>query len=216
MIKLLLKIPFLRSRIVKEVFKITAPDAEEAPKLEYKFSDSQGQKYYKYIADGTMPLVRCNELQTRLLEMESRISRESLLNFSKALKRYAENKDFLKVAMLVGELEKRIDILYDPEATMRMLCGLYIREDQMKTAHLWNPALEEEKFQQIMADNQNGNLSFFFQMSSISDHFEFLNTSDTESQALWSEPVIQNLLKQTRRFDQMILETLNLTSKRGL
>lgn len=214
MIKLLLKIPFLRSRIVKEVFKITYIDQDESAKLEYKFTDSKGNKYYKYLRDELLPYKRYEQMQIRLLEIESRIGRESLLEFSKVLKKFAENKDFLKVAQYIGELEQRLELLYDPELLMRFLSGIYIREDQIQTAHVWNPTLEEEKFHRLMEDNENGNLSFFFQQCSIENHVNFSNTSDIDLQTLWSEPMMQILQKQTRRFDQMISETWSSFFKR--
>jgi len=209
LIKQLLKIPFLGKRLANEIFDVKYIDKNENLKLEFKFK-AGGKKYYKYIKDDQLPLPRFHEMELRLLEIESRISRETLFNFSKALKKYAEAKDFINVASLAGEFEKRLELLYDPELLVRFLCGLYIREDQIKNADVWNQRIEDEKFNEIMKENENGNLSFFFQQSNLRDHVGFSNTSDSESENLLSEPIIQNQLKQSRLFNQMIL---NLISK---
>lgn len=212
-IKLLLKIPAFRRLLVFEAFKISYSDTEEMAKLEYKFSDSAGHKYFGYIRPEWMPIQRYEQMQLRLLEIESRISRESLLNYSKAQRLAAEKKDFVAVAQLVGELERRLDVLYDPELLMRLISGLYIREDQIKTAHIWNDSIEDEKFKQLVKDNEGGSLSFFFQKSGLMNHVRLLDGSNGNSANILTEPVIQNQLKEVRLFDQMILEASNFLSK---
>ena len=110
------------------------------------------------------------------------------------------------VARLAGELQQRLELLYDPETIMRMLCGMLIREDQIGSAHIWNQKVENEKFEQLMADNENGQLGFFFQKSNLMSILKLTNTSDLD----WvtQEKVIQNQLKEVRLFDQRLSREL--------
>lgn len=205
-LKFLLRFNFFRKSLLRAAYHVKYSDIDEMAKLEFAFSDSKGKKYYKYIREDFLPLERYEQLQIRLLEMESRISRESLLEFSKVLKKYAENKDFIRVALLIGQLEERLNLIYDPELMMRLLSGIYIREDQVRTAHIWNGTLEEEKFKQLMKDNDNGSLSFFFQKSDLMKHLRFQNTLNIESEILLTEEIIQNQNKEARLFDKMVTE----------
>jgi hypothetical protein len=113
---------------------------------------------------------------------------------------------------LVGELEKRLDVLYDPQLMMRFVSGLYIREDQMKTSHIWNDAIEEEKYKQLMEDNESGSLSFFFAKSDLMSHVRSSDGSSTDSQKLLTEPIIRNQLKEVRLFDQMVKDVMSSIS----
>jgi hypothetical protein len=102
------------------------------------------------------------------------------------------------------------------------MCGLLIREDQIKTAYVWNQDLENEKFEQLMADNENGKLGFFFQQTNLGDHVSFSSSSDSGlvnlMQEMMNEKMIQNQLKTVRAFDQMlkkVLEGFKLRSSSG-
>jgi hypothetical protein len=211
-IDLLLKIPAFRKALIQKAFKLTYVDRDEWAKTEHAFTDSKGRNYRRYIRPEWMPLARYEQMQIRLQEMESRIGRESLLEFSKAQRAAAEKKDFITVARLVGELEKRLDVLYDPQLMMRFVSGLYIREDQMKTSHIWNDAIEEEKYKQLLEDNESGSLSFFFAKSDLMSHVRFSDGSNTDSQKLLSEPIVRNQLKEVRLFDQMVKDVMSSIS----
>ena len=53
------------------------------------------------------------------------------------------------VGHLVGALEDRVNLLFDPVLMVRFISGVAIREDQVETAHVWNEDIEEEKFNEI-------------------------------------------------------------------
>lgn len=214
LINFLIRFKSFRTALVYRAFQITYSDTDEASKLEYVLTDSTGKKYYRYLRDEWMPLFRYEEMQTRLLEIESRVSRETLLLFSKTLNKSAEAKDFLLVARLAKELEDRIELLYDPRMLVRFLSGILVREDQI-SKHTWNRRIEEEKYKQLMADNEGGQLSFFFQKCNLTKYVRFSNSSSSGSEFL-TEPVIQNQMKQATLFDEMIekiLDTLEHTSQ---
>lgn len=211
MIKLLLKIPFFRKQLVKAAFDMTyfAKEGEDAAKLQYVLSDSKGRKYFEYIRTEWLPLQRLEQMDTRIKEIESKIGRESLKLFAEVLEESANKGKLTLVARLAGELQERLNLLYDPETIMRLLCGMLIREDQIGAAHIWNQRVENEKFEQLMADNENGNLSFFFQMSSLKSILKPTTTSDSDWEQVTQEKIVQNQLKEVRLFDQMLMGISN-------
>lgn len=206
MIKLLLKIPYFRKQLIKEAFAFTyfAEQGEDIAKLKYVLTDTKGKKYYEYIRTDWLPLQRLEQMDIRIKEVDAKIGRESLELFAKCLEAGARKGDLLSVARLAAELNERIKILYDPEVMMRMLCGMLIREDQIGSAHIWNQVIENEKFKQLMSDNENGNLSFFFQKTNLKSILKSTTTSDSDWETATGEKIIQNQLKEVRLFDQMI------------
>jgi hypothetical protein len=206
MIKLLLKIPYFRKQLIKIAFDSTylAKEGEDAAKLKYVLTDSKGVRYYEYIRTDWLPLQRLEQMDTRIKEIESKIGRESLELFAECLEQAANQQKLTLVARLAGELTERLKLLYDPETMMRMLCGMLIREDQIGAAHIWNQRTENEKFTQLMTDNENGQLSFFFQKCNLKSILKSTNTSDSDWEQATSEPIIQNQLKEVRLFDQML------------
>lgn len=207
LINLLIKFKSFRTALVYRAFQITYTESDEVSKLEYVLTDSTGKKYYRYLRDEWMPLFRYEEMQTRLLEIESRVSRETLILFSKALNKAAEGKDFLLVARLAKELEDRIELLYDPRMLVRFISGVLVREDQIGK-HTWNRRQEEEKYNQLIADNENGQLSFFFQKCNLTKYVRYSSSSSSGSEYL-TEQVINNQMKGATLFDQMIEKISN-------
>lgn len=206
MIKLLLKIPYFRKQLIKIAFDTTylSKEGEDAAKLKYVLTDSKGVKYYEYIRTDWLPLQRLEQMDTRIKEIESKIGRESLELFAECLEQAANQQKLTLVARLAGELTERLKLLYDPETMMRLLCGMLIREDQIGSAHIWNQRTENEKFEQLMSDNENGQLSFFFQKCNLKSILKSTNTSDSDWEQATAEQIIQNQLKEVRLFDQML------------
>jgi len=206
MIKLLLKIPYFRTHLIKYAFDATylAKEGEDAAKLKYTLTDSKGNKYYEYIRTDWMPLQRLEQMDTRIKEIDSKVGRESLALFAEVLEQSASQNKLVLVARLAGELQQRLKLLYDPETMMRMLCGMLIREDQIGSAHIWNQTIENEKYNQLMSDNENGQLSFFFAKCNLKSILKSTTTSDSDWEIATQERVIQNQLKEVRLFDQML------------
>jgi len=212
-VNLLLKNPAFRRELVFRALSTAYIDKEQNAILKLAFTDSKGRKYFRYIRDELMPLQRYEQMQVRLLEVESRISRESLTLYAQANRKMAEKKDFIGVATLCSELEERLNILYDPEIMVKFLSGILIREDQVNTAHIWNNEFENEKADFLMKDNQDNNLSFFFRSLNLERYVIFLDTSNTD---LMTEPIIQNQLMEVKLFDTMIKKVLISLSQQSL
>lgn len=219
-VKLLIKSAKFRNELLKYTFDMSrpVPDGDEVAKLDYILSDSKGRKYFRYIRPEWLPYSRYEQMQVRLLEIESRVSRETLKLYAEAAKKAATKGDLITVARLAGELDQRLEMLYDPELFMKFLCGMLIREDQIKSAHIWNPSIEKDKYETLLRDNEGGELSFFFQKLNLSDHVKFSGSLSSGLEML-DERVIQNQLKEVRAFDQMlqmVSDTLSQKSPDGV
>ena len=211
-INLLAKIPAFRKAVLLYAFNVQYGDSKEEVKLDYRFTTSSGKKYYTYIKPDFIPIARWNEIETRLMEMNSRVNRETLSEFSKTTKVAAERGELLTVARLMGELEERIDMLYDPHALIRIISALYIREDQIESAGVWNDRIEDSKFDDIKKDLESGSLLFFSISEDLRNVLTFSDTS-TGDYEIFEKRLLNNQIKQTEAFDQMLKKIKTAISK---
>ena len=65
-----------------------------------------------------------------------------------------------EVGHLVGALEDRVNLLFDPVLMVRFISGVAIREDQVETAHVWNEDIEvtDSYFGIILHDTANSDV----------------------------------------------------------
>ena len=211
-LNILCKIPAFRKAVIKYAFDVQYGDAKEQVKLEYRFTTTSGKRYYTYIKPDFIPITRWNEIETRLMEMQSRVNRETLLEFSKTTKIAAEKNQLLTVARLMGELEERIDLLYDPHALIRIISALYIREDQIESAGVWNDRVEDAKFEDIKTDLIDGSLLFFSLSSDLMNVLTFSDTSTSDLGIFGTKP-LKNQVKQVEAFDRMVTKIKEEISK---
>ena len=214
LIKLLCRIPFIRESVLKYAFEVKYGDSKDEAKLTYRFTTSDGSKYFTYVKPDFIPITRWNEIEVRLMEMSSRINRETLQEFSKLTRVAAEKKDLITVARLQGELEDRIELLYDPHALIRLICATYIREDQTRSAGIWNDEIENDKFEQIKKDLMSGSLSFFLISQDLERFLAFSTTSDSDLK-MFEKKLLNNQIKQVEKFDHLVSRLKDEISKQG-
>jgi hypothetical protein len=142
-------------------------------------------------------------MQVRLQEIESRISRETLTEFAKTLKLAAEKKDLLTVARIMGELEERLNVLYDPYLLIKFLCGVYIREDQVNSAGVFNESIEKDKYEQIIKDYDSGHLSFFFHKADLGRYLKSSDGSVLDLE-IFNPKIVKNQMKEVQLFDNLL------------
>jgi len=147
-------------------------------------------------------------MQVRLQEMESRIGREDLQAWLKLAKEAANKGKMADVGHLVGALEDRVNLLFDPVLMVRFISGVAIREDQVETAHVWNEDIEEEKFNEIYVQVRAGGLADFFQRLRLIDVVNFSDLSIIGSDIYQTE-IVNNQVKQIAAF-QRLLKSLAL------
>lgn len=211
MIRLLAKIPFLERQIFDYAFQKRYVDKESRAKLREWFQLPDGTKYYQFQKQEWLPVTRYEQMQIRLQEMESRIGREDLQNWLKLAKEAVNKSKLADVGHLIGALEDRVNLLYDPVLMVRFISGIAIREDQIDTAHIWNEEIEEEKFNEIYTQVRAGGLADFFQKLHLTDIVNFSDLSIIGSE-VYSTEIMQNQVKQTAAFQRM-LKTLVSKSK---
>jgi len=164
-----------KKSVLKYATELQFSNLPNQDKLEYAFTDSKGLKWFRWVQDTFIPIARFDQLQINLIEMESRISRKSLeswiQNVSKVLEKNNSNKIREEVGHLLGGLKERLDILHEPELMLRFVSGMHIREDQLDQPEVWNERLEENKFQQLLKD-QDGHLYEFLKKNGLAHLFK--------------------------------------------
>lgn len=212
MIKLLAKIPYFERMIFDYAFKKRYVDQDTRAKLNEWFILPDGTKYYRYQKDEWLPVTRYEQMQIRLQELESRIGREDLKGWLQLAKSTVDNKKISDLGKLIGALEDRVNLLYDPVLMLRFICGIAIREDQINTAHLWNEEIEEEKFNEIYVQVKAGGLSDFFQKLHLIDIVNFSDLSITGLE-IYNQELNNNQTKEVQAFQRMLKKlTLELKS----
>lgn len=211
MIKILARIPLFERQIFDYAFQKRYVDKESRAKLREWFQLPDGTKYYQFQKQEWLPVTRYEQMQIRLQEMESRIGREDLQNWLKLAKEAVNKNKLSDVGHLIGALEDRVNLLYDPVLMVRFISGIAIREDQIDTAHIWNEEIEEEKLNEIYTQVRAGGLADFFQKLHLTDIVNFSDLSITGSE-VYSTEIMQNQVKQTAAFQRM-LKTLVSKSK---
>lgn len=215
MINLLVKIPFFGSWFEKEIydyaFKKRYVDKESRAKLREWFILPSGTRYYKFLKDEWMPVTRYDEMQARLLEMESRIGREDLTKWISLAETCVNEGKISDLGHLVGLLKERVDLLFDPVLMVQFISGIAIREDQIDTAQIWNVEIENEKFNEIFEQVKGGGLSDFFQSLRLTDIVAFSDLSINGSE-ITNPQILDNQLKQVQAFNR-VLQSLALKLK---
>ena len=200
MIKHLCKIPGIETAILKYAFnKQSKPKGSEFAKMQFKFIDSEGKKYYRYYDDFDIPVMRFEQLQIKLREIESRISNEHLDKWIEVIEKILSKGDKQKAAIeaiqMIGTLKQRREVLYEEKLLMQLVCILYIREDQDAT--IWDEEIEKYKFERLKAD-QTGGLRDFFIMAGLNEFLPSLK----DMQSGW-EKFLENQKQQIEAFDNM-------------
>lgn len=211
MIRLLCKIPYFERLVFDYAFQKRYVDKDSRAKLTEWFQLSDGTKYYRFLKDEWLPVTRYEQMQIRLQEMESRIGREDLQSWLKLAKENVNKGKLADVGHLIGALEDRVNLLFDPVLMVRFISGIAIREDQIDTANVWNEDIEEEKFNELYLSVRQGGLADFFQRLRLTDVVSFSDLSITGSDIYQTE-IVNNQQKQVAAF-QRLLKTLASKSK---
>lgn len=205
MIELLAKIPYFKNKMLVWATEVQFSGLPNQDKLEHAFTDSKGLKWFKWINEAFMPISRYDQVQIHLIEMESRIGRSSLEGWiattSKVLERNNTKKIREDIGHLLGGLRERIELLHEPELMMRFVSAMHIREDQLETPEVWIPRLENEKFKQLMAD-QNDHLYEFLKKNGLAHLFQSSNITTED----WNR-YLGVQLKRGLAFDEMIAKS---------
>lgn len=157
---------WLEPEIRRELFE-TQGARDWKKDCKHAFIDSTGKAYYRYMNEMNVPIQRMEKTEMILREMNSRISDLDIENYIENVNdqiykdgRTCKQK-LATIAELNAALKARSESFVDPDLMLRLICCLYIREDQDPA--VWDDELEEEKFNRLKADKSGGLAAFFYQ-----------------------------------------------------
>lgn len=160
-------------------------------KLQFAFVDSAGNRYYKYMSDFDMTIVRQGAFEMKMKELNMGLNRDELGDLMTAIEAALKETDkqgnmrpnIARIGYFVEEIKNRKENLIHPDILMEMACLLYIREDE-------NPAIvdaeiQNQKFAQFTKDSETG-LTDFFLTAELDKYVPFLRQFGGDSEALWN------------------------------
>jgi hypothetical protein len=186
MIKLLFRL-FRRRFLQLAFYNQAKPASDFFAKTELAFWDSNGKRYYRFLNDTDIPILRMGKLQRILLEYNLRMDTKDLNTFLDAMQEALDKivnesqkgklKNLAWIGHLVEEMRRRKEFIIEPDLLMELAAILYIREDE-------NPAviddsLQMEKIEQFKKDVSGGpgsGLYDFFLMAGLPAYIPYLNT----------------------------------------
>ena len=171
-------------------------------KLKFAFTDSNGMKYYKYIDEFDIPLMRKAEIQVGLAHLDMGMSKKELhsqLNVIETAINSGRKPDFVMIGHTVREIKAREDMIIHPEIMMELVSLMYVREDE-------NPAevdndIQEAKIKQFIKDGKDL-LYVFFYSAGLSESIPYLTKLEKDWKQYWeqSKATIKALEQQGKQF----------------
>lgn len=134
---------------------------------ERKFKDSQGRWYRRYIDEMQIPILRMEQIHVVTREISNRVSDADLNVHLANVEAIATGEQTAaeKVKLLYQHainLRERVNTdIAEPLLLMKLVCAMYIREDQDPA--VWDEVLEAEKLELLMAEQKTGLAGFFYQ-----------------------------------------------------
>jgi len=131
------------------------------------FKDSQGDHYRRYDDEMQIPILRMDQLQIITRELGNRVDDRDLGAFlenheSIILSDKSADEKLKLLHQHVSNLKSRTDALASPDLLMKMVCALYIREDQ--DPFVWDELLEADKHTLLMKEQSGGLAGFFYKL----------------------------------------------------
>lgn len=159
------------------------------------FIDSKGKRYYTWVNEFNMPILRFNKLQEHILELQNCFTGNELTKFFDAMETALDDsmnaktekgtvKNIGKIGFLIKEARMRKEMLVHPEILFAMTAAIYIREDQDPT--VWDQSEEEEKIEQFKVDSQGG-LADFFYSRGLKDYIPYLRDFKGDWETLFQQ-----------------------------
>lgn len=205
----LFKIPYFRKAAIDYAFKVrNKPPGFES--LSMVFRDKNGHGWFTFNKDFDLYMSRKADIDTKLIELSSQLSRTELDQIIQALKE-AINKpkpDLQTIGFLVGEMEKRQEMLVHKEIILDLLCLHYVREDENPA--IVDPEIHAEKVQYI---KDNLELRFFFDNQRFTELLPWLEGLDKNLKELLNDTEVE-ILALRKWTDQYITQQEPTSSKK--
>lgn len=176
--------------------------------LAWSFIDSEGNRYYRWVDDFDIPIIRKGHIQKCLSELECGISQENLLLVIDTMEKAIQERDnrgrmapnISMVGHLIVELRNRQKYLFPGDILFDLAAALYVREDE-------NPAdmdmdLHRWKAGQFKKDSKAG-LKDFFYNAGLKKYLPYLEKHTEESiliQMQTEQAESEALIEQMHRY----------------
>lgn len=160
-------------------------------KLELAFVDSEGKRYYKYMSDFEMSIVRQGALEMKWKELSMGLDREELTGIVTAMEAALKERDkkgnmipnIARIGYFIEEIKNRKENLIHPDILMQMAALLFIREDE--DPGVIDDDIQTQKVEQFNKDSTTG-LTDFFLTAGLDKYAPFLKQFGGDSEALWN------------------------------
>lgn len=178
MIKYLLKWPYLRQIVLKELMnEVNSNKPKDKVKTEFTFIDPTGMRYYQYQNLWDMPICRKQKLEILAKEHQEKLSFYDVKLFIEAGEKILEEGEKVvpRIGYWLGVMKDKTEKLFHPYTMLEMAACLLIREDQDPS--IWDDELEARKIEDFKKWSRQGEgLHAFFMQSGLGIYFPFLES----------------------------------------
>lgn len=175
--------------------------------LEYRFTDSNGKKYYGFTSKMGLPLSRFGRLQDFLSVLSRNIDGTTLRDLieiaekeiEKGVQRISENKNagLVKIGAILYEIKERESKIKSVQLLYNVAAVQLVREDE--NPDVFNEKIHQEKVEQILREEDNENF-FFFRLPELKKLFDSLTMSKEEWRAYLRESTKElNILQEKKK-----------------
>jgi hypothetical protein len=179
----------------KQFLKYYFNQQSRKPDMEKIFVDSNGIQYYTFKDRFSIPIMRFQEMEKRVMLLQHSLSDRNIDLFCDAMEKAlnkGKNTDIATIGHLVKELRSRKEILLNEDMMFDLVALWYIKEGE-DTSKV-DEVLHAEKIAQFKKDSVGGLYDFFYQaglktylpyLEDLKDDFnEFIMMSNIKLKAI--------------------------------
>lgn len=179
-----------------KVNKLWKHKADLLKGTEFAFADSQGRKYYRYIDDLDIPVIRKGRIQLFLTELSRGLDNNETSMFLNHMESQIEaalsqpknvsnvSKYLASLMHLVGEMKLRKDNILHPTLLMDMAAIMYIREGE--NPFEFDQTIHNEKVETFTTDvSERLGLYDFFVLARLDAYIPYLTELQQDFKGLY-------------------------------
>lgn len=185
--------------------------------MEHCFTDSNGVQYFTWADKQQIPGLRFAQCESLVVQIMAAISHEEwgklVKNMVEAFNRQSDgafDPDIGRIAVLIGEIDQRVELRMHPALMYELISTLYVREDENPT--FIDDTILEQKSKQFIKDSQSGIYDFFFNKY-IQNYLKYINMPEEEWMQHWN--LAQLKLKSMSKFLNLSTKELKALTESG-
>lgn len=184
-----------RKRFNKFIYHDQRLKPKDFELLDYKFTDSNGMRYYRYREEFKIPLSRKGEIEDLMIELKNCMTNDEMGKFIEGMKKALNDGDLTMIGFLLTEIEDRRNWLARSEILWHLAAAITIREDEDPAE--FDEEIQRQKIAQFQKDHA---LHDFFVTSGLIEFVPYLNKSEVDWNAYMKEKKIR-----ARAINEMII-----------